>query len=101
MSPAEIMFMVTAYALTCDVQPGHPTKAGTQPRVGFTAASDPRVLPIGSIVYIEGLGTRMVHDIGGSVKGRTLDVFMGSCKEAREWGRRKRKVRVLHVPKRK
>lgn len=96
MMPSTAVFVVTMYATGCDTQPGHPTKAGTQPVSGFTAAADPAVLPLGSVVWIEGLGPRMVHDIGGKVKGRHLDVFASSCREARRWGRQMRRVRVVH-----
>jgi 3D (Asp-Asp-Asp) domain-containing protein len=95
------MFIVTAYAVGCDVVHGNPTRSGTQPVVEFTVAADPTVLPIGSIIEIEGLGERMVHDVGGKVKGRHVDVFVGGCREARRWGRRDRTVRVLHIPGRR
>lgn len=95
-----IVFTLTAYAVGCDVRPGHPTKAGTQPVAGFTIAADPAVVPLGSLVAIDGLGERMVHDVGGAVRGRHLDVFMGSCAEARRFGRQRRRVRVLHRPTR-
>jgi len=92
------VFLITAYGLGCDA-PGPHTKAGTTPVASFTASADPRVLPLGSIVWIEGLGERMIHDIGGGVRGRHIDVFMDSCKEA---GRVRvlRRVRILHTPKR-
>jgi len=96
---AEAVFVVTMYATGCDTKPGHPTKSGTLPVAGFTAAADPKVLPLGSIVHIEGFGERMIQDIGGKVKGRHVDLFVHNCTFAREWGRRTRKVRVLHVPK--
>jgi 3D (Asp-Asp-Asp) domain-containing protein len=91
-------FSITGYAVGCDVHAGDRTKTGVMPVVGWTIAADPRVLPMGSIVHIEGMGERMVQDIGGKVKGFTLDVYLGSCREARLWGRRHRRVTVLHVP---
>ena len=98
MTPFEAVFLISAFSVGCDVKPNHPTKAGTLPVVGFTIASDPMVLPIGSIVEIEGLrGERMSHDVGSGVKGRHLDVFMASCREARAWGKQKRRVRVTHI----
>jgi 3D (Asp-Asp-Asp) domain-containing protein len=93
-----LTWIITMYGVGCDVKPNHPTKAGTQPVVGFTAAADPAVLPIGSLVEIEGIGQRMIHDIGGKVKGLHIDVFVATCREAKTSYRR---VRVLHVPKRK
>jgi 3D (Asp-Asp-Asp) domain-containing protein len=92
---AVALWTVTAYGLTCDA-PGPLTKAGTRPVAGFTIAADPRVLPLGSIVWIEGLGERQVHDIGGAVRGKHVDVYVSNCREARQWGRQARLVRVLH-----
>jgi 3D (Asp-Asp-Asp) domain-containing protein len=95
---AALAFAVTMYAVGCDVKPGHPTKSGVMPVAGYTVAADPNVLPIGSIVHIDGLGERIVHDIGPAVRGLVLDVYVTSCADARLWGRRKRMVKVLHVP---
>lgn len=95
---ATALFVITMYAVGCDVTHGHPTKAGTQPIAGFTVAADPRVLPLGSIVEIDGVGERMVHDVGGLVRGRHIDIFVSTCGEARQWGRKERIVRVVHVP---
>lgn len=95
-SGAVVPMELTAYSLGCDA-PGPRTKAGTTPAAGHTVAADPRVLPIGSIVRIEGLGERQVHDVGAAVRGRVLDVYVEDCAEAREWGRVVRQVEVLHV----
>lgn len=94
---AQAVFVVTAYAIGCDTKPGARTRAGTLPVVGFTAAADPRVLPLGSVVAIEGLGERQVHDVGGGVRGRHVDVFVDSCRDARFFGRQRRSVRVVHI----
>jgi 3D (Asp-Asp-Asp) domain-containing protein len=95
----ELLFTVTAYATGCDTRPGSRTKAGRLPVVGFTIAANPAVLPIGSIIHVEGLGERQVHDVGGAVRGRHVDVFAGTCTEARLFGKQRRRVRVLHVPR--
>lgn len=97
MLAAAVFYVTTAYAYGCDCKHGALTKSGTVPAAGWTVAADPRVLPLGSIVHVEGLGERMVLDIGGRVRGKHLDLYMLTCAEAREWGRRTRKVRVLHV----
>lgn len=98
MTPVQAVFVLTAYGIGCDA-PGPLTKAGTIPVAEFTAAADPTELPIGSIVEIEGLGLRMIHDVGGKVRGRHIDVFMDKCQEARAFGRQTRRVRILHLPK--
>jgi 3D (Asp-Asp-Asp) domain-containing protein len=94
---AAAVFAVTAYSLGCDA-PGPLTKAGTHPVAGFTVAADPRVLPLGTILHVEGLGQRQIQDVGGGVVGRHVDVYVDSCREARAWGRQRRRVTVLHVP---
>ncbi len=93
----EIVFVISMYGVGCDVRPNHPTKSGVLPVVGFTVAADPAVLPLGSIIHVDGFGERMVQDIGPRVRGHSLDLFVSDCGEARDWGRRHRKVRVLHV----
>lgn len=96
---AAAAWTVTAYAIGCDVAAGARTKAGTRPVAEHTIAADPAVLPIGSVVTIDGLpGRRQVHDVGGLVRGRHIDVFMSNCAEARAFGRQRRAVNVLHVP---
>ncbi len=94
---APAVFVVTAYATGCDSKPGALTRSGKPPVVGLTVAADPKVIPLGSLVYIEGVGEREVHDTGGAVKGRRLDLFMASCGEARLFGRQQRQVRVLRL----
>ena len=96
------LFIITMYATGCDTKPGALTKAGILPVIDFTVAADPRVLPIGTIIEIEGFtGPRLVHDIGGKVKGKHVDLFVGSCSTAINWGRRTRAVRVLHLPRKR
>lgn len=98
MSSLAMSFVLTAYGYGCDCKHGNPTKSGVMPMAEFTVAADPKVLPIGSRIHIEGLGERMVQDIGGKVRGRHVDVFMTSCKEARIFGRQRRLVTILHIP---
>jgi 3D (Asp-Asp-Asp) domain-containing protein len=96
---ASAAFVVTAYATGCDTLPGALTKSGVPPVVGLTVAADPAVIPLGSVVHIEGFGERVVHDVGGAVRGRHLDVFVASCGEARRFGKQRRQVRVLRSPR--
>lgn len=78
---------------------GGRTQSGLRPRRG-TVAADPRVLPLGSQVRIEGgkairSGVFTVTDTGGGVKGRRLDIYMPSCRAARAFGVRRVRVATL------
>ena len=75
------------------------TASGEQTRRGIVAA-DPRVLPLGSRIRVDGLGRRHsrtydVEDTGRLVKGREIDIFMADCDAAKEFGRKPARVRVL------
>ena len=64
---------------------GGRTAYGTEARVGEIAV-DPSVIPLGSEVYIEGVGARRAEDTGGDIIGNTIDIYMGSKAECKSWG---------------
>lgn len=61
------------------------TASGAPVQAGMTVAADPDVLPLGSAVYIEGVGLRYVQDTGSAVKGNALDVAVDTHSEALAW----------------
>ncbi|MDA8227375.1 MAG: 3D domain-containing protein [Desulfitobacterium hafniense] len=79
----------TAYTYT-----GNPTATGVYPREGLIAV-DPRVIPLGSRVYVEGYGYAIAADTGGAIKGNKVDVFFPSLSRCLEWGRRSVKLFLL------
>lgn len=87
---------ITAYVC----HPRHPcvTFSGTPARWGIVA-TDPTVIPLGSIVRIPGLGEFVAEDTGGAVKGPVVDVFFGdgpaAWKAALAWGRRRMEIEVV------
>lgn len=86
-------FTATAYCK------GTTTRAGTSVVTG-TAAADPRVLPLGSIIRIDGTDARtdglwVVLDTGPGVKGYRVDLYIWSCTDALDFGRRPVTVTVL------
>jgi 3D (Asp-Asp-Asp) domain-containing protein len=96
-------FEATGYAI------GHPyntiTKNG-QPvinkgfmQVGgvdiFTIAVDPKIIPLGSLVYIDSLGLALATDTGREIKGMLIDICFTNIDEAMEWGRKDVQVYVL------
>jgi 3D (Asp-Asp-Asp) domain-containing protein len=47
---------------------------------------DPKVIPLGSKVYVEGYGYAIAGDTGGALKGNKIDVFIPNQKNALKWG---------------
>ena len=66
---------------------GNPTTANGEPVTpGVTIAADPDVLPLGTRVYIDGIGERVVQDTSGAIRGRKIDLAVESHQEAVAWG---------------
>ena len=86
-------FSVTAYCT------GRITQSGARVKPGM-AAADPRVLPVGSTIRVDGQGRAYdgiytVTDTGPAIKGRELDLYIADCAEAKRFGRRTMRVEVL------
>jgi uncharacterized protein YabE (DUF348 family) len=62
------------------------TSSGSVVQEGRTIAVDPKVIPIGWWVYIEGIGFRRAEDTGSAVKGKKIDVYYDSDKQADRFG---------------
>jgi 3D (Asp-Asp-Asp) domain-containing protein len=67
------------YRCTGYVATGNACASGVMPESGVTIASNS--LPMGTRVYIEGIGERVVQDTGGMGNG-VIDVFVDSTSEA-------------------
>lgn len=113
------VFTATAYDLSvasCGKSESHPaygiTANGTNLK-GHTLESaraiavDPKVIKLGSTVYVEFLDEEYKHlngeytavDTGGAIKGKIIDVFLGSgdvTEEVKQFGRRKVKIKVIN-----
>jgi 3D (Asp-Asp-Asp) domain-containing protein len=92
---ARLRFTATAYCK------GTTTASGVNVRTGI-AAADPDLLPVGSVIQINNLadkynGIYTVMDTGPKVQGRHIDVYMWSCNEALQFGRRRMDVTVLRL----
>lgn len=91
-------FIATAYCK------GITTASGIQPRSGI-AAADPKILPVGSVIRLDVTGDTAssyngiytVMDTGPRVMGRHVDLYVWSCYEALDFGRRPVDVRVLRL----
>lgn len=60
-----------------------------------TISVDPSVIPLGSIVYVEGYGYAVAADTGGAIKGNIIDVYFNSLGECYDWGRKDVRVTVI------
>ncbi|TBL69009.1 3D domain-containing protein [Paenibacillus thalictri] len=65
---------------------GGKTYTGTGVTEGRTIAVDPKVVPLGWWVYIEGIGFRRAEDIGSAVKGNIIDIYFDSRDYASRFG---------------
>src|SRR5215467_5633443 len=90
-----LKFTATAYCK------GTTTASGVNVRTGI-AAADPDLLPVGSVIQVYRLGERYngiytIMDTGPSVQGRHIDIYMWSCNEALQLGRRDVAINVLRL----
>jgi 3D (Asp-Asp-Asp) domain-containing protein len=56
---------------------------------------DPKVIPLGSKVYVPGYGTAIAADKGSAIKGNRIDVFVPNYNDAIKWGRKTVTVQIL------
>jgi len=92
----EFYMEATAYSPTVQETDGNPwmTASGMKSGHGVVAV-DPKVIPLGSKLYVEGYGYAIAGDTGGAIKGNRIDVFFYSSDEMARWGRRWARVFVL------
>ncbi|MBI4886343.1 MAG: 3D domain-containing protein [Acidobacteria bacterium] len=92
---ARLAFTATAYCK------GTTTASGVGVRTGI-AASDPSILPVGSVVNVSTdnpkyNGVYTLMDTGPKIQGRVLDIYMWSCHEALAFGRKPVDLTVLRL----
>lgn len=69
---------------------GGGSRTATGMRVGYGAiAVDPRVVPLGTKLYIEGYGYGFACDTGGAIKGNRLDLAMPTIRQCNAYGRKR------------
>lgn len=93
----EFYVTATAYTAYCNGCSGR-TATGLNLRANpnmKVIAVDPRVIPLGTKVYVEGYGYAVAADTGGAIKGNIIDLLMPSKAEAYRWGRKKVKIKIL------
>jgi len=92
----EFYMEATAYSPTVQETDSDPwtTASGMKSGHGVVAV-DPRVIALGSKLYVEGYGYAIAGDTGGAIKGNRIDVFFYATDETARWGRRWVRVFVL------
>ncbi|MGE7023089.1 3D domain-containing protein [Solibacillus cecembensis] len=58
-------------------------------------AVDPKVIPLGTKVWVEGYGIAIAGDTGGSIKGNKIDIFVKTKTIAYNWGRKTVEIKIL------
>jgi len=84
-------YVATAYSLRGRTASGRMVSRGL-------IAADPSVLPLGSRVRLDHpgySGEYLVADTGGAIRGRRIDIWTPSTREAMRFGRRTVKLTVL------
>ncbi|WP_259445780.1 3D domain-containing protein [Paenibacillus lautus] len=100
-----ILFELTAYSnhyASTQKNPGDKmygiTYSGRPTVEGRTVAADINRYPIGTVLYIDGVGERVVDDTGGAIKKNRLDVYFKSEQDALNFGRKKNvKVKIIKM----
>ena len=73
---------------------GNRTASGIPAKYGVVAV-DPKVIPLGTRLYVEGYGPALAADTGGAIKGHKIDLFYESYFQAMFFGRKKLDVYIL------
>lgn len=97
-SGTEFYVSSTAYTADCNGCSGN-TATGIDLRANpnmKVIAVDPRIIPLGTKVYVEGYGYAVAADTGSAIKGFKIDVFFPSNADCYRWGKKKIKIKVLN-----
>ena len=76
----ELTVSATCYDLSGRTATGMPVGPGV-------VAVDPSVIPLGTKMYVPGYGNGVAADVGGGIKGNTIDLWM-TPSQCAAWGRR-------------
>ena len=73
---------------------GVSTATGTRPSTQELAV-DPGVIPLGSRVFIPGIGVRTAEDTGGGIRGARVDIWQPSYGQCVQFGAQRVAVFLL------
>lgn len=93
----EEFLSMTATAYTpyfCGGSKSGKTATGIKAKKGVVAV-DPRVIPLGTKLYIPGYGYALAADTGSAIKGRRIDLCFNTRGEVSRFGKKKIKVYIV------
>jgi resuscitation-promoting factor RpfB len=86
LASSALSMVATAYTASCGGCSG--VTASGRPAGHGVVAVDPRVIPLGTRMYIPGYGHAVAGDTGGSIHGHRIDLGFDSSAQAYRFGRR-------------
>ena len=91
------VFTITAYCpcYECSEGYGRLTATGVKATSGRTIAVDPRKIPYGTKVIIDG-HIYIAEDCGGAIKGNRIDMYFDTHEETLNFGRQTKEVTILN-----
>lgn len=90
-------FKITAYCpctKCCGKWANGITSTGVIAQANRTIAVDPKVIPYGTTVMIDGK-EYIAEDCGGAIKGNRIDIYFDTHQEALQWGVKYKGVEML------
>lgn len=90
-------YVITAYCpcYECSEGYGKHTATGKVATEGRTVAVDPKKIPYGTKLEIEGVGVRVAEDCGGAIKGNKIDLYFDTHQEVLNFGRQTKQVTII------
>ncbi|WP_304649732.1 3D domain-containing protein [Sporosarcina sp. ACRSL] len=84
----------TAYCTGCSGTTAYGLDLRSNPDQKVIAV-DPKLIPLGTKVWVEGYGEAIAGDVGSAIKGHKIDVFIPTYESAMEWGVKKVKIKII------
>ena len=92
-----ISMIATGYSGSAAENGGRPGRTATGLKIGHgVVAVDPKFIPLGTRLYIEGYGYAVAADTGGAIKGNRIDLGYDTRSAGNRVGRRKVVVHIVN-----
>lgn len=90
------VYLLTAYCpcIECSEGYGDMTATGKRAVEGRTIAVDPKIIPYGTELYIDGVGYRVAEDCGGYVNGKHIDIYFDCHSKVDAFGKKYAEVEI-------